>query len=36
MKPDAVKQPDEALAVMLADFNSANNLHCARQARQVT
>jgi hypothetical protein len=35
MKPDAVKQLDEAVAVMLADLNSANILRCARQARQV-
>jgi hypothetical protein len=26
MKPDAVKQLDEAVAVMLADLNSANIL----------
>ena len=36
MRPDAVKQLDEAVAVMLADFNSANILRCARQARQVS
>ena len=36
MKPDAVKQLDEAVAVMLADLNSANILRCARQARQVS
>jgi hypothetical protein len=36
MKPDAVKQLDEAVAVMLADFNSTNILHCARQARQMS
>ena len=36
MKPDAVKQLDEAMAVMLADLNSANILRCARQARQVS
>jgi len=35
MKPDAVKQLDEAVAVMLAGLNSANILRCARQARQV-
>ena len=35
MKPDGVKQLDEAMAVMLADLNSANILRCARQARQV-
>jgi len=35
MKPDAVKQLDEAVAAMLADLNSANILRCARQARQV-
>jgi hypothetical protein len=35
MKPDTVKQLDEAVAVMLADLNSANILRCARQARQV-
>jgi hypothetical protein len=35
MKPDALKQLDEAMAVMLADLNSANILRCARQARQV-
>jgi hypothetical protein len=34
MKPDAVKQLDEALAVMLADLNSGNILRSARQARQ--
>ena len=36
MKPDAVKQLDEAVAVMLADLNSANILRCARKARQVS
>ena len=36
MKPDAVKQLDEAVAVMLADLNSATILRCARQARQVS
>ena len=36
MKPDVVKQLDEAVAVMLADLNSANILHCARQARQIS
>jgi hypothetical protein len=36
MNPDAVKQLDEAVAVMLADLNSANILRCARQARQVS
>ena len=36
MKPDAAKQLDEAVAVMLADLNSANILRCARQARQVS
>lgn len=36
MKPDAVKQLDEAVAVMLADLNSANILRCARQARQIS
>jgi hypothetical protein len=36
MKPDAVKQLDEAVAVMLAELNSANILRCARQARQVS
>jgi len=35
MKPDAAKQLDEAMAVMLADLNSASILRCARQARQV-
>ena len=35
MKPDSAKQLDEAVAVMLADLNSANILRCARQARQV-
>ena len=35
MKPDSTKQLDEAVAVMLADLNSANILRCARQARQV-
>jgi hypothetical protein len=28
MKPDAVKQLDAAMAVMLADLNSANILGC--------
>jgi hypothetical protein len=36
MKPEAVKQLDEAMAIMLADLNSANILRCARQARQVS
>ncbi len=36
MKPDAVKQLDEAMAIMLAGLNSANILRCARQARQVS
>ena len=36
MNPDAMKQLDEAVAVMLADLNSANILRCARQARQVS
>jgi hypothetical protein len=36
MKLDAVKQLDEAMAVMLADLNSANILRCARQGRQVS
>ena len=36
MKPDAVKQLDETVAVMLAELNSANILRCARQARQVS
>ena len=36
MKPDAVKQLDEVMAVMLADLSSANILRCARQARQVS
>jgi hypothetical protein len=36
MKPDAAKQLDEAVAVMLADLNSANILRCARQARQLS
>jgi hypothetical protein len=36
MKPDVVKQLDEAVAVMLADLNSANILRCALQARQVS
>jgi len=36
MKTDAVKQLDEAMAIMLADLNSANILRCARQARQVS
>jgi len=36
MKPEATKQLDEAVAVMLADLNSANILRCARQARQVS
>jgi len=31
-----MKQLDEAVAVMLADLNSANILRCARQARQVS
>jgi len=35
MNPDVTKQLDEAVAVMLADLNSANILRCARQARQV-
>jgi len=35
MKPDAVKELDEALAVMLADLNSASILRSARQARQL-
>jgi hypothetical protein len=35
MKLDSAKQLDEAVAVMLADLNSANILRCARQARQV-
>jgi hypothetical protein len=33
VKPDAVNQLDAAMAVMLADLNSANILRCARQAR---
>lgn len=32
-KPDAAKQLDEAMAIMLADLNSASILRCARQAR---
>ncbi len=36
MKPDAVKQLDEAVAILLADLNSANILRCARQARQLS
>jgi len=36
MKLDAVKQLDEAMAVMLADLNSASILGCARQARQFS
>jgi hypothetical protein len=36
IKPETVKQLDEAVAVMLADLNSANILRCARQARQVS
>jgi hypothetical protein len=36
MKPDTAKQLDQAVAVMLADLNSANILRCARQARQVS
>jgi hypothetical protein len=32
--PDAGKQLDEAMAVMLADLNSASILRCAREARQ--
>ena len=36
MNPDAVKQLDEAVAVMLAELNSANILRCARKARQVS
>lgn len=36
MKPNAVKQLDETMAVMLADLNSANILRCARQARQFS
>ena len=36
MNPDAMKQLDEAVAVMLANLNSANILRCARQARQVS
>jgi len=35
-KPDAAKQLDEAVAVMLADLNSASILRCARQARQLS
>ena len=35
IKPDVAKQLDEAMAVMLADLNSANILRCARQARQA-
>ena len=35
MKPDALRQLDEAMAVMLADLNSAHILRCARQSRQV-
>src|ERR1017187_8157284 len=35
MKPDGVKELDEALTVMLADLNSANILRSARQARQL-
>jgi hypothetical protein len=35
MKPESTNQLDEAMAVMLADLNSANILRCARQARQV-
>ena len=36
MKLAAVKQLDEAMAVMLADLNSASILRCARQARQFS
>jgi hypothetical protein len=36
MKPDSAKQLDEAVAVMLAELNSANILRCARQARLVS
>ncbi len=36
MKPDVVKQLDQAVAVMLANLNSASILRCARQARQVS
>ena len=36
MKPEAAKQLDEAMAVMLADLNSASILRCARQARQFS
>ena len=36
MKPDVVKQLDEAMAVMLADLNSATILRGARQARLVS
>lgn len=35
MKPDAANHLDEAMAVMLADLNSANILRCARQAREL-
>jgi hypothetical protein len=35
MKPDAANQLDLAMAVMLAELNSANILGCARQARQL-
>ena len=36
MKPEAAKQLDETMAIMLADLNSASILRCARQARQVS
>jgi len=36
MKLEAAKQLDEAMAVMLADLNSASILRCARQARQFS
>ncbi len=35
MNPDAVKPLDEAMAVMLADLNSAHILRCGRQARRI-
>ena len=36
MNPEAARQLDEAMAVMLADLNSASILRCARQARQFS
>jgi hypothetical protein len=36
MKPEAVKDLDEAMAVLLADLNSSRILQCARQARRLS